>query len=225
MKASLGGDAADYVKLHEGKDEKLLSIVPGVKEGEDLTKEEKIKKYITQSNLVFLGVDERSAPESAKSLPLSKPDAQSSLESHSPHGEPYWALDVSLFTDLKEKAVGLADRLEFRDLRTGMAFLGGEHAAISGQGRALLDWNQRNVVSHFFNPRFTKAMSLLVCVVEQFCQGCGRPMISIWGGWKRVCVPAEGFDANPPCPSKGRGVQNYNYPRQVLVILNEDTRT
>ena len=58
----------------------------------------------SQCSLVFLGVDERSAPESAKSLPLSKPDDNSTLETHSPYGVPYWAVDVSSFGDLKSSA-------------------------------------------------------------------------------------------------------------------------
>ncbi len=59
--------------------------------------------HLPQPALVFLGVDERSAPESAKSLPVSKPDENSTLETHSPHGDPYWAIDVSTFKHLKKR--------------------------------------------------------------------------------------------------------------------------
>lgn len=100
-----------------------------------------------QPPLVFLGVDERSAPESAKSLPLSKPDDNSSLASHSPYGVPYWALDCSSLESLKSKFLKTGDKFEFVDMRAGMASIPGEEAAIGAEGRALVDWNKRNVVS------------------------------------------------------------------------------
>jgi NAD+ diphosphatase len=101
-----------------------------------------------------LGVDERSAPESAKSLPLTKPDSSSTLASHSPHGIPYWALDVTTLTHLKEKVVEGNDKFEFVDMRASMSSIPGEEAALAAEGRALVDWNKRNIVCRSPVPHF-----------------------------------------------------------------------
>lgn len=100
-----------------------------------------------QAPLVFLGVDERSAPSSTKSLPLSKPDENSTLSSHSPYGTPYWALDVTNTPELRARFEKKGDGFEFVDMRAGMASIPGEEAAVGGEGRALVDWNKRNLVS------------------------------------------------------------------------------
>lgn len=100
-----------------------------------------------QPSLVFLGADERSAPEAHKSLPLSKPSDDSTLESHSPYGIPYWALDATDLSELKAFAVSSGEGFEWGDMRAGMQTIPEEDAAIGGEGRALLDWNRRNVVS------------------------------------------------------------------------------
>lgn len=128
------GDSATVFKFVDDKD---ASVEAGAVE-------EKTRS-IDQAALVFLGVDERSAPESAKSLPLSKPTAESSLESHSPHGIPYWALDATKLDTLRAKMLGVQGA-EFVDMRSQMSAIPGEEAAIAGEGRALLDWNNRNVV-------------------------------------------------------------------------------
>lgn len=94
---------------------------------------------------MFLGVDERSAPLAAKSLPLSKPTDESTLESHSPHGIPYWALDVTSLHELRDKVLKDGGG-EFTDMRAGMASISPEQAAVAGEGRALIDWNTRNRV-------------------------------------------------------------------------------
>lgn len=100
-----------------------------------------------QPPLVFLGVDERSAPESAKSLPLSKPDENSTLESHSPYGVPYWAFDVTALSEFKTKLLEENEGSEFADMRAGMQTIPNEEASIGAEGRALVDWNKRNLVS------------------------------------------------------------------------------
>lgn len=105
-----------------------------------------------------MGVDERSAPLSAQSLPLTKPDANSTLASHSPYGIPYWAIDVTSLTSLREKYEQPGSGFSFVDMRTGMQAIGQEEAAIGGEGRALIDWNTR-------------------C---KFCQSCSRPTRSVW---------------------------------------------
>lgn len=75
-----------------------------------------------------------------------------------------------------------------------------EDAAIAGEGRALVDWNKRNL----------------------FCPACSRPTRSVWAGWKRACISGEvgeaGLDTVPVCISK-RGVHNFNYPRTDPVVI------
>lgn len=61
---------------------------------------------VNQPALVFLGVDERSAPEHVKSLPLSKPTTESTLASHSPFGVPYFGLDVTGLDELRHTWAG-----------------------------------------------------------------------------------------------------------------------
>lgn len=100
-----------------------------------------------QPALVFLGVDERSAPDEAKSLPLTKPTETSTLESHSPYGIPYWAIDATRLDKLKKKAIAGGEGFEFTDMRAGMQTIPGEEAAIAAEGRALTDWATRNKVS------------------------------------------------------------------------------
>jgi NAD+ diphosphatase len=100
--------------------------------------------------LVFLGVDERSAPESSKSLPLSKPTDTSTLESHSPHGIPHWALDVSRLSDLKKQLLEEKEGREFVELRAGSQVIPNDEASIGAEARSLIDWNTRNKVSISF---------------------------------------------------------------------------
>lgn len=78
---------------------------------------------------------------------MSKPTDSSTLESHSPYGEPYWAFDISSFADLKAKVLKDNSGCDFVDLRSAMQSIPPEDASIGGEGRALLDWNKRNVVS------------------------------------------------------------------------------
>lgn len=79
---------------------------------------EKKRHYVRQPALVFLGVDERSAPEAEQSLPVSKPTDESTLETHSPYGVPLWALDVSELDHLREWAIKLSDGLTYQGERS-----------------------------------------------------------------------------------------------------------
>ncbi|GAA5981289.1 hypothetical protein JCM10908_004054 [Rhodotorula pacifica] len=150
--------------------------------------------------LVFLGVDERSAPESAKSLPVSKPDDNSTLETHSPYGEPYWAIDVSTFKHLKKRIMLDHAGAKFMELRSGAQTMPNEEASIAAEARSLVDWNTRN----------------------RFCPACARPIRSVWAGWKRSCIPgepaSEGVEAEPACISR-KGVHNFSYPRTDPVVI------
>ena len=88
-------------------------------------------------------------------------------------------------------------------------------AAVYAQARALLDWNARN----------------------PFCAGCGRPTLSINGGMKRTCPPADLADAlesapmapaeRPPCVTR-KGISNLSFPRTdptvIMAILHPTMR-
>ncbi|GAA5883945.1 hypothetical protein JCM3774_001476 [Rhodotorula dairenensis] len=166
----------------------------------ELSAAEKRDYFLNQPALVFLGVDERSAPESAKSLPVSKPDDSSTLETHSPHGEPYWAIDVSTFKHLKKRIMLEQGGAKFMELRSGAQTMPNEEASIAAEARALIDWNTRN----------------------RFCPACARPIRSVWAGWKRSCIPgepaSEGAEAEPACISR-KGVHNFSYPRTDPVVI------
>ncbi|BGP28532.1 NADH pyrophosphatase [Rhodotorula toruloides] len=167
----------------------------------DLSHDEKMRYFLDQPALVFLGVDERSAPESAKSLPVSKPDEHSTLETHSPYGEPYWALDVSALPDLKEKILHENEGAKFMELRSGAQTMPTQEASIAAEARALVDWNTRN----------------------KFCPACARPIRSVWAGWKRSCIPgepsADGVDGQATACISRKGVHNFSYPRTDPVVI------
>ncbi|KAK4703536.1 NAD+ diphosphatase, partial [Phenoliferia sp. Uapishka_3] len=221
VKQEIGEDAAEVLRGSDGKDEAALGEVHSFYKVDTkaLTSAEKRGLFISQPALVFLGVDERSAPLAAKSLPLSKPTDASTLETHSPFGIPYWALDVSSMEQLQKKVL-LDGGGEFADLRAGMSTISPEQASLAAQGRALVDWNDRNKV------RLPSAYSsfYLRCddssdLASKFCVACSRPLRSVWGGWKRVCAASQDSqDGLPPCLSK-KGVHNYNYPRTDPVII------
>lgn len=111
-----------------------------------LSNDEKRHHFINQPALVFLGVDETDAPADKKSMPDQKPDDNTTLESFSPLGVPYWALDVTTLDSIRDKHEDVAAGIEFRDLRAGMSSISAPQAAIAGLGRSLVDWNQRNKV-------------------------------------------------------------------------------
>ncbi|GAA5828246.1 hypothetical protein JCM11251_002657 [Rhodosporidiobolus azoricus] len=206
------GDAEKVFKGVDGKKDDDFAELAVLGEGGkqfgketvgQLTHEEKRQYFINQPAFVFLGVDERSAPASAQSLPLTKPDEHSTLETHSPHGIPYWAMDISRYKDLKAKVLAeerQGKKREFGDLRAGSQTIPGDEAAIAAEARALVDWNTRN----------------------RFCPSCARPLRSVWGGWKRQCIPgepaADGIPADPPCLTK-KGVHNTSYPRTDPVVI------
>ncbi|GAA5830711.1 hypothetical protein JCM5353_004094 [Sporobolomyces roseus] len=199
------GDAEKVFAAVDGKNEEAVNKMAVIgEEGDkavgDLSSEEKRSYFLNKPALVFLGVDERSAPESSKSLPLSKPTDSSTLESHSPHGTPYWALDISKLSDLKEQIMKEKEGREFMELRAGDKVIPNDEASIGAEARSLVDWNTRN----------------------KFCPGCARPLRSVWAGWKRSCIPGEsagsGADGEPACVSK-KGVHNYSYPRTDPVVI------
>ncbi|GAA5991743.1 hypothetical protein JCM5350_000592 [Sporobolomyces pararoseus] len=206
------GDAEKVFVGVDGKNEDVVADLAAIgHEGNktvgELSHDEKRAYFLNKPALVFLGVDERSAPESSKSLPLSKPTDTSTLESHSPHGVPLWALDISKLSDLKKELLAEKEGREFVELRAGSQVIPNDEASVGAEARSLIDWNTRN----------------------KFCPGCSRPLRSIWAGWKRSCVPGEpageGLEGGPACVSK-KGVHNYSYPRTdpvvIMAILSPD---
>jgi len=141
--------------------------------------------------LVFLGVDEGEA----QSLPEKPPSGDAHYH---PDGAPYFAIDASNLSGLREAAVALnPDTSSFLDLRAGVSRLSMPEAGIASEARSLIDWNKRN----------------------RFCSGCGQPTVSVWGGWKRACLPDDAVIKNgAPCISK-KGVHNFQYPRTDPVCI------
>ncbi|GAA5899536.1 NAD(+) diphosphatase [Sporobolomyces salmoneus] len=207
----IGDPEKVFVGVDGKNDQEVSKLVVVGSEGNkivgDLSPEEKRNYFLNKPTVVFLGVDERSAPESSKSLPLSKPTETSTLEQHSPYGVPYWALDVSKFTELKKQLLEEKEGREFVELRAEAQVIPNDEASIGAEARSLVDWNTRN----------------------KFCPGCSRPLRSVWAGWKRSCVPgepaADGLEGEPACVSK-KGVHNYSYPRTdpvvIMAILSPD---
>ncbi|GAA5923106.1 NAD(+) diphosphatase [Sporobolomyces koalae] len=199
------GDPDKVFAAVDGKNDDLVANLALVGEDSDrtvgdLSAEEKRSYFVNKPALVFLGVDERSAPASSKSLPLSKPTEHSTLESHSPYGVPYWVLDVSNLGDFKQRLLEAKSGREFVELRAASSVIANDEASIGAEARSLVDWNTRN----------------------KFCPGCSRPLRSVWAGWKRCCIPGEtnptSLEGEPPCVSK-KGVHNYSYPRTDPVVI------
>lgn len=166
--------------------------------------------------LVFLGVDERPPPsqsdgggagagagaaatnavEADEKTQRSLPDA-----GIQPRGEPYFVIDCAQHKELADKAMELhggEKESMFIDLRAEVLCLDFESTGVVAEARALVDWNKRN----------------------RFCPGCGNATASVWGGWKRACLPdqpSSGSD-RPPCVSK-KGVHNFAYPRTDPVVI------
>ncbi|KAI5868173.1 NUDIX hydrolase domain-like protein [Durotheca rogersii] len=131
------------------------------------------------------------------------------------HGTPYFAVDVTPRGTIADKANSVIDAVK----ATGVSFTGGprvmtlnaHEAAIYAEARALLDWNIRN----------------------PFCAGCGKPTLSINGGWKRVCPPldfAGVSEGGAPkeradCPTR-HGISNLCFPRTdptvIMAIVSVD---
>lgn len=98
-------------------------------------------------------------------MPLTTPTGDSTLELHSPHGVPYWAVDVTDLQPLTTKVVRHGS--EFKDMRG--VNLGPEEAALGSQSRALVDWNRRN----------------------RYCPACAAPTRSLLVGFKRTCIASN----------------------------------
>lgn len=162
VKEFLGAESGEIFKWCDDKDEKNSTVVV---EG---SIEEKLAS-IGRPAVVFLGVDERSAPASAKSLPLSKPTPDSTLEGHSPYGVPYFALDVSELDGLRNKELGV-EGATFVDMRAGMAAIPNEEAALAGEGRALIDWNKRNVVRSLSSLISRSSLTVSCVVLSCLCE-------------------------------------------------------
>ncbi|KAG0662969.1 NADH pyrophosphatase [Rhodotorula mucilaginosa] len=184
----------------------------------ELSAAEKRDYFLNQPALVFLGVDERSAPESAKSLPVSKPDENSTLETHSPHGDPYWAIDVSTFKHLKKRIM-----LEH----------GGAKVSCLGRPPIVAKLTNRTPPPPVYGATigcaddaerggFDRRRGEISHRLEHTESGELHFLKPVWAGWKRSCIPGEpasdGAEAEPACISR-KGVHNFAYPRTDPVVI------
>lgn len=181
-------------------------------------------KFIPQ--MIFLGLDERVR-------------GQLTYKGHS--GAPYFAVDVTPQKSLTDACNTLISKLESQ----GLTFAQGRAmdlvasdgkpplsrpkapslpltqplAAIYAEARQLLDWNLRN----------------------PFCAQCGQPTLSINGGFKRTCPPADlaklsstaqattaeiplpNIAERAPCATR-KGVSNLSFPRTdptvIMAVVN-----
>ncbi|KAG8628554.1 hypothetical protein KVT40_004427 [Elsinoe batatas] len=133
-------------------------------------------------------------------------------------GAPYFAVDVTPREGVKEAAEKLIQEVEGRGLSWGkgrvMDLVAGD-AAIFAEARQLLDWNLRN----------------------PFCAQCGQPTLSVNGGFKRTCPPADAkrlvgatatnaqapSSERPPCATR-KGISNLSFPRTdptvIMAVVN-----
>ncbi|KAF2220740.1 NUDIX hydrolase domain-like protein [Elsinoe ampelina] len=133
-------------------------------------------------------------------------------------GAPYFAVDVTPREGVKEAAEKLIKEVEGRGLSWGkgrvMDLVAGD-AAIFAEARQLLDWNLRN----------------------PFCAQCGQPTLSVNGGFKRTCPPADAkrlvgatttnaqapSAERPPCATR-KGISNLSFPRTdptvIMAVVN-----
>ncbi|TQV92630.1 NADH pyrophosphatase [Cordyceps javanica] len=133
--------------------------------------------------------------------------------------QPYFAIDITPRDSYKDVAEAFQKSFEARgwSIETNpraMALLP-EHASVYAQARSMIDWNTRN----------------------RFCAGCGSRNLSIQGGYKRVCPPADlngggGSGSASPltrddCPTR-HGVSNVCFPRtdptMIAAVLSADGR-
>ena len=178
-----------------------------------------------QPQLIFLGIDERDATETddatestakaskkQKSLPTKKPDEDTSFQ---PSGPPYFAIDASKHPELAKKAlevVGGEENALFIDLRAELLCLDFESTGVIAAARALADWNKRSQC--FVKMYYAQ---LIGASTDRFCPACGNETGSVWGGWKRACLPDQPHRTpdRPPCVSK-KGVHNFAYRQPSL---------
>lgn len=69
---------------------------------------------------------------------------------------------------IRSKFEKVGSGFEFVDMRAGMQKIPEEEAAIGGEGRALIDWNKRNLVS--VQSPFAKIPISLILLVTSFVQ-------------------------------------------------------
>jgi NAD+ diphosphatase len=135
-------------------------------------------------------------------------------------GAPYFALDITPKNHITAEAEKLIARIKeqgltFIEARMHLS-LEAKHAAIYAEARHMLDWNSRN----------------------PFCSQCGQPTLSINGGWKRSCPPADLHQfagatvttANAPferpsCATR-QGISNVSFPRTdptvIMAVVSSD---
>lgn len=97
---------------------------------------EAIRYPHTLPSLVFLGIDDRPT--------ASEDSVPAKIDPKDPKGVPYFAIDTGRTAEEKSWEV---EGGEWGDARASGSAMSGWEAGIYAQGRALIDWNTRNLVS------------------------------------------------------------------------------
>ena len=101
--------------------------------------------------IVFLGIDERSSPNSTNTSSSDGRTQQSlpkeSDESLAPTGNPYYVIDTTHHPELAKKALeahGGDNQALFMDLRAESLCMDFESTGVVAEARTLVDWNKRS---------------------------------------------------------------------------------
>ncbi|THH29272.1 hypothetical protein EUX98_g4926 [Antrodiella citrinella] len=164
--------------------------------------------------IVFLGLHEPNSEGGADALPSSdfsaKIDAAAVAEKIK--GTPYFTLDVSAVEQKHlDEVIHSAEarqhgtKLGFTDARGALYAFTSFDAAVTAEGKSMVDWNARN----------------------KFCPSCTSPIYSVWAGWKLSCsslLPWADNAGRKPCPT-ATGLNNFSHPRTdavvIMAVLNE----
>ncbi|KAF4556090.1 NUDIX domain-containing protein 5 [Elsinoe fawcettii] len=114
------------------------------------------------------------------------------LESYS--GVPYFALDVSRQDEGTISSL-TSSGSAFTPTRVELGF-SYEQSSIYAQARSFIDWNQRNA----------------------YCSSCGGATLSVHGGAKIICPPADNGVKRGSCPTR-IGLHNTAFPRTDPTLI------
>ncbi|PNS21640.1 hypothetical protein CAC42_999 [Sphaceloma murrayae] len=110
-------------------------------------------------------------------------------------GVPYFALDVSRQEQSSIESLTSATSAMFAPTRVELGLSYAE-SSIYAQARSFIDWNQRNV----------------------YCSSCGSPTLSVQGGSKIICPPADNGIRRGSCPTR-IGLHNTAFPRTDPTLI------
>ncbi|QBZ55516.1 hypothetical protein PoMZ_00415 [Pyricularia oryzae] len=158
----------------------------------DKTEEDMINDFNSEEShpvIILLGLDDKQKMTASDQDVFQHKDYK---------GTPYFAVD---FTENQDVVTSLASRegLSFNQDQRSLGFNPGE-AAIYGQARAVMAWNDRN----------------------PFCSQCGQKTLPVHAGAKRACPPTDMAGGEKrdrkPCASRGT-VSNISFPRTDPTII------